>query len=234
MRDVKRQRGATDGARLHCRELFAKDARARSSWAHLTDEQTFAMYGEIAQLISDGSDWHRSVCIARKSDFNGPAQHWRQTDGAAGTPPEIVREVAMSDKWIEAQCSLGASIHLTHSPSVEIEFIADSDRTQIDSYEGSRQASSLLGGQIHHDNGRKYRVTPTIHHAAKCELLEVADFCAYTAQRYWHLKSGGSARAAHWGAWYESFNFMLAHYEVAPSGQFAINVKAHTRSPRRN
>lgn len=224
VREIKLAYGGTEGTRLHCREMFAKDARAKSAWAHLTDEQAFAVCGEIARLVSSGIDWHRSVCVARKSDFPGPVAHWRQP-GGPDAPREYICEMPMSDKWLEAQCSLGASIHVTYAPGAEIEFVADGDRTKIDTHAGQRQASSLVGGQVGHNADHKPRIAPTIRHVDKCELLEVADFMAYAAQRYWHLKSDTGLQAGYWRAWYKAFDFMFARYQVGPTGQFVVNVE---------
>lgn len=154
--------------------------------------------------------------------------HWRGADGPNAPTSELVKEVPTSEKWLEAQCSLGASIHITSAEGVVIEFVADGDRTKIESFQGQRQASALLGGKIHHASGSTPTVRPTIYHTGKCELLEIADFCAYAAQRYWHLRSDDGIRAARWRSWYKQFNFMFARCELEDDGRFVINAEAHT------
>ena len=47
--DVKEKFNSSRFARFHCREVFHKDARRKTDWAHLTDEETY----KVALTITD-------------------------------------------------------------------------------------------------------------------------------------------------------------------------------------
>ncbi len=223
--DVKASFGGEPDHRLHCRQLFAGDARNKTPWARLRMEDVFELYSALMdQLRSVGL--RRLVTIARKSEFPDtlPAMRMQHVDPSSGVPPIWTKEIRFGDKQIAAHCAQGTIAPLSKNPGLEnVRFWADPDSTLIDWYHGKRMATKTIDGFVgiaESEEPARINVMPIAD--AKPSLLEVADCIAYVAQRSRTNTLSPNGRR------FRSLHQVIAPEEikfaVAPDGGFRFSI----------
>lgn len=185
--DVKASFGGKPHDCLHCRKLFAGDARKKTPWAHLKIEQVFQLYHSLAGQICNAG-FRRIVAVARKSDFPDtiPAILLRHVEPSAGVPTIWTKAFPLRDKQLASGCAKGTMIPLSKNPGLaNIRFWPDPDSTSIEWHFGKRMADKTLDGFVDIGVGEepaRINIMPVVA-GAKPPLLEIADCIAYVTQR---------------------------------------------------
>lgn len=200
---IKKRFGAPTDARLHCRELFSGDARAKSSWSHLGRFKVQRLYREVCEAFADVR-FHRQVAYVNTANL--PASLPAREDF-----PEIRFEpkswVAITYKMILVTYQ-GGGVR-------DIKFWIDWDESRIEWLgRKAKFANAVAGFAL--DNGEM--VIPERYGGPKPCLLEVADCIAYVAAHKLANRDGID------GVWFREMYQVLqpleTHFEY-PSGNSA-------------
>jgi hypothetical protein len=169
---IKREFGAPPEARLHCRELFAGDARRKSSWAHLSLDRVFELYESLAQHLS-------ALPVARVIGF-ADRRHLPTSLPGEDWVPRLV----FAPKEVAAWCATAALVPFhRHVGLAKVKLWVDPDRTKIDWMGRGQQFINAISGWVSHDPNPPERITPEPISGAPPQLIELADFIAYFAAR---------------------------------------------------
>lgn len=158
-------------AELHCRVLFHPDARRKSPWAHLSDEDVWAAIEAVPRLFGRfGLGFH--VGVVRK----GLApKELEDADGVPGMP--------LGDKQLLWFAFSSALLDLDVRPGFDrTRLWIDPDRTKVPFVGRRRQMRHVLGMKMFSNisgSTRQLQAEPIA--GSKPPLLQVADVLAYTA-----------------------------------------------------
>jgi hypothetical protein len=223
--EVKQEFGGSPSRRLHCRQLFAGNARNKSPWAHLSMNDVFHLYEMLISGLNGVAD-RRLVTIARVADFPErlPSMPMQHIDAAAGHPPKWTKDMEFREKQIAAFCAQGTMIPLSKNPGLDqVRFWADPDTTIIDWLDTRRQATRAIGGFVDIGPGKEppqIKVMPI--HSEKPKLLEIADVIAYAAQRA--MSGGWELNDRRFKRLHELIGAGVVRFAVAPDGGFGFDV----------
>ncbi len=89
---IKLKHGGTENASIHCRELFSGDARQKTPWAHLSEQQVMALCGDtLLELKAHEPKFllahFPSACYPKRFRLRGKNGH-----------SDLVHE--LDDKWL--------------------------------------------------------------------------------------------------------------------------------------
>ncbi len=183
---VKAKFGGTPADALHCRELFAGDARRKTKWAHLDQTAVHQLYECLFREMS-GVIKRSIAAIACKAEFPAslPAAEMDHIDPNYIGPRPGLASVNVSEKFLATQCAMGALIPVSRDIGpTNFRFWPDPDRTMIDWFDGRRSIERALSAFIQTGPNREaLRLQIKRSENNKPKLLELADCIAYVAQR---------------------------------------------------
>lgn len=183
---VKAEYGGSPADTLHCRILFAPDARRKSAWSKLTMDDVFTLYSDLISAVKP-SIARVIVALADKDELPNeiPEGSWQHRDNDFIGPMERAPGWPFRDKQIACFCAQGTMIPISKWPGLNaVTFWPDPDSTLIEFSGGRRQFNQMLGGYIDNGGGtqpKKIKVSYT--QSAKPPLLQIADLVAYVSQR---------------------------------------------------
>jgi hypothetical protein len=182
---VKGEFGGNATDPLHCREIFAPDARKKSPWRSLSMDNVIQLYemlfAELAALKP-----RRIVTIAYRSGFpkHVPSQKWINPKPKPGEPDKWTKAHDVSAKAIASLCAQCCFVPLAGWPGPDrIRFWADPDQSLIETGGGKRQFSEFLGGYFDLGLDPQPKLSPVPIRGEKPVLLELADAIAFITRR---------------------------------------------------
>lgn len=191
--------GVSAGTRIHCREIFHAEARARSPWAHVHP--------------SDIESMLERLCTDLKALGDQPLV---MTLDLASWP----RELSLPDgrPWTFDEKSIATTAYqyafgvLGHKyPNAKVRLWIDPEKTKIPWAAGRRKAESIRRVFIDRGHGAEpYELVPDIEDSPKPILIDVADIYAYTAA---HARTSSGGRK---NAWFQSLYNLIEPHEIAP------------------
>jgi hypothetical protein len=211
---------------LHCRQIFAGDARRRSPWAHLKIDDVFKLYEVLFARLA-ATHPRRILVVARRADFPAvlPPMAMQHVDPSSGIPPRWTKEMPLGPKQLAVQCAQGAMIPLSKTPGLDkVRFHSDPDETKIDWFDRKRSATNAIspffvdvGPDQEPEKGTVVRTS-----GQKPELLQVADAIAYIGQR--GMSSKHSHNDQRFKALYQAIAPEKIRYMVGRDGGFGFDV----------
>jgi hypothetical protein len=184
---IKVQFGAAATDRLHCRELFHGDARAKSPWAKLSMTEVFHLYELLINELNT-LKLRRLVAFAYKPELPSeiPPLAMKHVDPNANVPPRHTKPFPYRDKQIAIHCAQATMIPLAHYPGSEnIRVWPDPESTVVEWFSGRRSVQGEVGNFfVDMGPGKEpAKLKVMFVDGAKPQLLEVADVIAYALQR---------------------------------------------------
>ncbi|MDO8423335.1 MAG: hypothetical protein Q7S99_14360 [Parvibaculum sp.] len=184
---IKLKFGGSPQFKLHCRELFAGDARAKSSWSHLESNDVFQLYEELLALFV-GTEYYKVVSIAKIAEFPKelPSAEMTHIEPEKKIPSIWTKRVPLKSKQLALFCAQGALIDVENQLGFEnTRFWLDPDYSRVDWFHGKTKATPQIEN-IFIDidpskEPKKMRAIPISE--INVSLLEIADCIAYTAQK---------------------------------------------------
>lgn len=183
---VKAEYGGSPADTLHCRVMFAPDARRKSVWSRLTMDDVFALYSCLITEVKPRIV-RTIVALANKNELPDeiPGGSWEHSDKDFIGPMEWAPAWPFRDKQIACFCAQGTMIPISKWPGFDaVTFWPDPDSTLIEFSGGRRQFNQMLGGYIDHGHGEQpEKIKVSCSQCAKPPLLQIADLVAYVSQR---------------------------------------------------
>ncbi|MCR8931102.1 MULTISPECIES: hypothetical protein [Pseudomonas] len=167
---------------LHCRVLNSGQQRLKSGLGHLTESDIQSIYSSLVYILNYNSvrvKYAHGVENDVKQNFDGPFENFSQN----GAPfpvqydPKGMLGLLAQICFVDAKAVLGVGVD-------DIEIYLASDQTKVKFLgHAKRQAHHWAHGMIDvgASSGLVVRVKPEIGDGGYPELLELADFVAYTA-----------------------------------------------------
>jgi hypothetical protein len=178
--------GASATDALHCRVLFAPDARRKSVWSKLSMDDVFSLYSDLVAAVKP-SIARAIVALANKAELPEqiPGGPWQHEDKDFIGPMHWAPSWPFRDKQIACLCAQGTMIPISKWPGLDaVTFWPDPDSTLIEFGGGRQQFGRLLSGFIDHGGGQEPpRIEVSYSEVGKPTLLQLADLVAYAAQR---------------------------------------------------
>ena len=171
---VKNRYGGSESDELHCSKLFNVEARRHSPWAHLEDEQVYALVVEHALALSRIGAQFRIGFV----DIDSTPDVLPKEDD--------FDEVPLGPKHLAGLAFWGAVGPLDADPGLDkIKLWVDPDRTKIPSYFGKRMRADSMYGGFSDISGlpEPRQIRPETIEGKKPTLLQVADILAYVSSR---------------------------------------------------
>lgn len=164
--------GGSPHANLHCREIFAGDARRKSPWSHLSKTDVFELYRQLCNTIA-GANFGRIIGFADTRDIP------RNLPGDDKFPA-----LKFGKKQIAAFCASAALIPVRRHTALDaFDLWVDPDRTKIDWIGRKVQAHRAISVWIADDTKESAKITPQPVVGEKPALLQLADMLAYISAR---------------------------------------------------
>jgi hypothetical protein len=184
---IKAKFGGAPDHRLHCRELFHGNERAKSPWARLSMVEVFQLY-ELLLTELNGLKLRRLVALACKAELPNeiPALAMQHLDPIANVPPRYTKPFAFRDKQIAIHCAHATMVPLANYPGLEnVRFWLDPDSTVVEWFSGRRAVEGEIGNFFVDVGPDKEPAKVNVMRidGAKPQMLEVADVIAYAGQR---------------------------------------------------
>jgi hypothetical protein len=156
--EIKANHGLPEGARIHCRILFAGDARRKSPFKALTPDDVHELLKEcVIRMLTLGGTWWGAW--VNKTTY---PRHLQIKDG---------KPFAIMDKHLAGMVAFGALVMMEHFVGPEYRLGFDPDPTKID-WGMMRRTQATHFARIHSNVAD----LPDEHKP----LLEMADVAAYT------------------------------------------------------
>jgi hypothetical protein len=182
--EIKREFGGAPHNRLHCRELFAGDARKKSAWAHLKTDDVAHLYKTLMIRLRD-VDPRSVVAIAKRAEFPEALPSFELIEPNSKEPANYTKPVRLDAKQLAAFCAQGAMIPISKNPGLNrVRFWPDPDDTSIEWFDRRRQMTGAIHGFV--DRGTDLapaEINPLRIQRTKPSLLEIADSIAYFGRR---------------------------------------------------
>lgn len=181
--DVKERHGAQRTDRFHCRALFAKDARRKSPWSHLSDRQAYDFALNVCTALA-GQGIGTIVGHVNKS--TAPIEF----PGVGSIPPYRITDA----KQLIPNAYQAAVGQLMFDPIYrdQCEFWTEPNTDQITWGTGRRQVGRLLHSNridLTDKTIEKVFVAQNVQSKEWRSLLEIADLLAYTTSRFMTKKT---------------------------------------------
>ncbi|HVI52077.1 MAG TPA: hypothetical protein VM661_12765 [Candidatus Sulfotelmatobacter sp.] len=185
--DAKTSLGAPAESRLHCRELFAGDARRKTSFSHLTTDDVFGMYEGIFRKLSSIGCRNISA-VAKTSEFPKilPGGKMETVNDGIERPDVYTKSVNVTGKQIAVYCAWASMIPLSKNPGFsQVTFIPDIDNSSIEWFHGKTEQTNPLNNFYIENSTTKQpeKLNTLVIKDNKPPLLELADCIAYTSRR---------------------------------------------------
>lgn len=182
--EIKKQHGKSPNAKLHCREIFSPQAKAKTEWADLALNDIVGLYRQVFESLN--SVPHSKIVVATKiADLPikieaGPWQH--RDKNFVGPMPEMPG-FSITDKFVAAFCGRIALTEIAKTiPLDALRVWADPDTTKIALAGQNRQAGKLVGGTVLTPDGWAHVKLMDLS-KEKPALIETADAIAYLTRR---------------------------------------------------
>jgi hypothetical protein len=184
--ELKISYGASAADSLHCRVLFAPDARRKSAWSAFTMDDVFALYSELVEAVKPNIV-RAIVALANKAELPKeiPGGQWEHKDENFVGPMPWAPSWPFREKQIASFCAQGTMVPISKWPGLDaVTFWPDPDSTLIEFSGGRRKFSRMLAGYIDHGGGGEpSKIDVSYNQSAKPILLQLAGLIAYVAQR---------------------------------------------------
>lgn len=205
---IKRDRGVAETERLHCRVLFAGNARAKSAWAHLSLTDVFDMYLEVVDGLRAIGVCFAIVVAVRSAFPKSFSMH----------PP--FSDIALGPKQLALFCQNASVMPLVSWFGHErFKFWPDPDETPID-WLGERRKVSSARGMFTDFGGVSDQIIHGTVGGSKPTLLEAADMAAYVSQRALSKKSSFLRKS--FRKIYRSLEAARVECALGPDGGFGM------------
>lgn len=176
--EVKERHGAHRSSRFHCRELFAKDARRKSPWAHLNDRQAYEFAFQVCTALANQGI---GTIVGHVNRNTAPLEH----EGVGSIPSVRITDAKqlIPDAYQSAVC------RLMFDPVYkdQCEFWIEPNTDQINWGAGRRQVGGLLSStriDLEAKTLEKVFVAENSQSKEWHSLLELADLLAYCTSRH--------------------------------------------------
>lgn len=175
--EVKQLHGAHQSERFHCRELFAKDARRKSPWAHLSDREAYDFAFQVCNTLANQGI---GTIVGHTNKNTAPLEF-----EAVGSIPAVRITDAKQLIPLAYQAAVG---QLMFDPAYrdQCKFWTEPNTTQINWGAGRRQVGGLLAStrvDLAAKTLEKVFVAENANSKEWRSLLEIADLLAYCTSR---------------------------------------------------
>ncbi|MCB6182843.1 hypothetical protein LIN78_04675 [Leeia sp. TBRC 13508] len=174
LQEYKMKYGIDSQEKLHCRVIFSKHQREKTSWGKLTDKQVLEFFRNLSEaLLPVGLLWSYGY-IDMREVLNNP----KPEKMAGKFSTENGKEFSFDFKVKQAQqfAYSAAEIHFIQRYGTRFKIWCDQDKTKIEWFEGKKQP---------HNINRHIGVKGEVNPPRELEpMLEIADLFAYTTSRH--------------------------------------------------
>lgn len=176
--EVKENHGVHRSTRFHCRELFSKDARRKSPWAHLSDRQAYDFAFQVCTALANQGI---GTIVGHVNGNTAPLEF----EGVGSIPSIRITDV----KQLIPEAYQAAVCRLMFDPVYkdQCEFWIEPNTDQINWGAGRRQVGGLLSStrvDLVEKTLEKVFVAENSQSKEWRSLLEVADLLAYCTSRF--------------------------------------------------
>ena len=224
LKEVKARYGLSDDVRIHCRNMFNKDARAKTVFAKFSTEHVLRFLNELmtASFVAGARGW-----VGYLDTQKAPDILLFESNGGAGADKWDVRDLKNRMLF----CYQAASAPLTHMfPPSYVKAFVDGDKTKIPHFDKRRQADSLRTFFPVEHNDAKF--VPEAVHGLKPSPLDLADLLAYAAAR--GLSKTASANKSAFVSIVEAIDpgYSEVIFETPPASGAMLKVRAYDPADR--